>query len=174
MTDGSLALRLQPKLVSGTFHWARFVTQYRITLYNDTVEGVGVRLRSSALMYESGDTLWPLIGCVFRVDRHIALAKLQSPTVRWSYFGDESKPMYLGGPVSMINHACRQHSNVVLKVLDRDDMDAQIQRYPCKTIVAVAETRISPKDRIYACYDYNADDLFASRGIACQLCKVDE
>ena len=170
--NGPLSSPQHPQLVSGTFHWARFVTQKQFTLYFDEVEGVGVVTARSAHPYEGGHTLWPLIGPIERVATRIALAKLESSSDRWSYFGDLNKPMYLGGPVSLINHACRRHSNVILKFIEIRDSAQQIQRYPGETMVAVAETRINANDRIYTCYDDNADDLFITRGIRCRSCIV--
>ena len=156
---------------TGTFHWAQFLTQSRVKTYVDIVEGVGVRLCTTARVYEGGETVWPLIGRVFKVARDIVMASMtQCSSERWSFFERAEIPMYLGGPISLINHACRKHCNVVIKAIEKQSENADTQRWVNETVVAVAEMRIEPNDRIYVCYDDCADGLFASRKIFCLMC----
>ena len=157
--------------VSSSYYWARYLTSPRICTYFDVNEQLGVRMQDDARRpYECGEELWPLLGRLHDIDID-TVKRTYVVGARWSFFGT-SPPMYLSGPVSLINHACQKHSNVVIKPVDRypNWIRTRSQSFYDKCVVAVAETRISAGDRVYATYDSDNRALKAARGIECMLC----
>ena len=154
-----------------TYQWARFLAQSKVAAYYDDTEQVGVRLGVAQAQVECGEEIWSLCGVLEHIDESIVRAPLRQG-VRWSYYGFHPT-MYLSGPISMINHACRLHFNVSLQKMRAPSW---AWRSPTLTgnkpdfIVAVAERRIEAFDRIYAVYDDDEESLTSSRGIGCLIC----
>ena len=166
------ALNVLKTTALSTYSWARYLTSRTLRTYFDVTEQLGVRMKDDATRdYECGEEVWPLIGQLLDIDIKIVMAKY-SVGERWSFFGT-SPPRYLSGPVSLINHACRKHSNVTIKPIDRYPSwfptRSDFVRERC--VVAVAETRIYAGDRIYATYDDNTSGLQRTRGIVCIYCR---
>ena len=154
-----------------TYQWARFIAQSKVTVYYDDTEHIGVRLCDSEAQVDCGEEIWALCGGLENLDESIVRAPLEEG-VRWSYYG--SNPiMYLSGPISMINHACRLHFNVSLQKMRAPSWactSTALARGHSYFMVAVAERRIEAKDNIYVVYDDDESSLLASRGISCLIC----
>ena len=149
-----------------SYPWARFLVQHRIAAYEDPIEQLGAHLALQSVPYEGGETVHALFGALHVIDQ-IEVTQRTHMRQRWSYFGQQGRVHYLSGPISLINHACHEHSNVVLKLVKYGG----IRRPETARMVAVAERQIMPGDKIYATYDNDAELLFETRGIACNLCK---
>ena len=164
--DASLQTRVNvEQVLELTYAWARFLIQQRIRAYNDPIEQLGARLALHAVPYECGETLDALFGALHVVDP-IRVTQLTQIHQRWSFFGRQGSAYYLSGPISIINHACHDHSNVVLKSLTYGGL----RQCKLTKMVAIAERQILPGDIIYATYDNDSDYLFETRGIICNLC----
>ena len=165
--DASLRTRVTvEQVLELSYAWARFLIQKRIVAYNDPVEQLGAKLAVNAVSYEGGETLHALFGSLHFVDP-IQVLKCTNMRQRWSYFGQQGSARYLSGPISLINHACHDHSNVVLKLLTY----GKSPHREMSRMVAVAERRITAGDKIYASYDNDTENLFQTRGIQCNLCR---
>ena len=165
--DASLRAFVEVKQVLElTYAWARFFVQQRITVYDDPVEQLGAQLALDTVPYEGGETLHALFGALHVVDpTHVCQSTHMRQ--RWSYFGRQGSARYLSGPISLINHACHEHSNVVLKLMRY----GKSRRRQLTRMVAVAERQIMPGDKIYATYDNDSKSLSESRGIKCNICN---
>ena len=158
-------------LVSTTLYWARYLSSPLLCTYFDIKEQLGVRIADNAIRrFECGEEIWPLLGQLHDNDVAIVMARY-AVGQRWSFFGT-SPPRYLSGPVSLINHACHRHSNVIIKPVEHLPQWNRTSRQSINQncFVAVAETRISPGERVYATYDMDAIELKRTRGIECSLC----
>ena len=158
-------------LVSTTIIWARYLTSPLLCTYFDIKEQLGVRIADNAIrIFECGEEIWPLLGKLHEIDVEIVKARYAIGQ-RWSFFGT-SPPRYLSGPVSLINHACHRHSNVIIKPVEHQPQWNRTSRQSISQncFVAVAETRISPGERVYATYDMDDIELKRTRGIECSLC----
>ena len=165
-----MELVLKKVLVTSTFFWARYVTDIRMRTYFDITEQLGVQLQQHVdRPYECGEEIWALLGELHPINIDNVLAKSKKGE-RWSFYGT-SPPRYLSGPVSLINHACHKHSNVIIKpIVDNSPIWLLNRSTSQQVFVAIAETRISAGDRIYATYDRDASELQRSRGIKCNVC----
>ena len=165
--------QVEHQLVHASYLWARYLTNNSLGTYFDKAEQLGVFIVDRASkIYECGEEIWALTGQLHAINIDIIMAHYEVGE-RWSFFGT-SPPCYLSGPVSLINHACRNHSNVVIKRVDRFPSWLQSRVRPCPDpfVVAIAETRICVGDRVYATYDRNDTDLKNQRGIECNVCKT--
>ena len=145
--------------------------QSKVAAYYDDTEQVGVRLGVAQARVECGEEIWSLCGVLEHIDESIVRAPLRQ-SVRWSYYGFHPT-MYLSGPISMINHACRLHFNVSLQKMRAPSWawrSPTLAGNKPDFIVAVAERRIEAFDRIYAVYDDDEESLISCRGIGCLIC----
>ena len=67
-----------------------------------------------------------------------------------------TKDVYLGGPISLANHACSKHSNCVLNLNDGVRLDADIF--------------IMSGQRVYICYSSDEEEIARTRGFRCAVC----
>jgi len=148
------------------YPWASLLVQQRIAVYNDAVEQLGARLAFDTVPYEGGETVHALFGALHVVDP-ARVCQSTHMRERWSYFGRQGSAQYLSGPISLINHACHEHSNVVLKLMSYGKSSRRL----LTRMVAVAERQIMPGDKIYATYDNDTKSLSESRGIKGNICK---
>ena len=149
-----------------SYAWARFLVQQRITVYDDPVEQLGAQLALDTVLNEGGETVHALFGALHVVNP-TQVCQSTHMRQRWSYFGRQGSARYLSGPISLINHACHDHSNVVIKLMTYGKRNhRQLTR-----MVAIAERQIMPGDKIYATYDNDSKSLSESRGIKCNICK---
>jgi hypothetical protein len=157
-------------LVESSYYWARYITDLRMRTYFDITEQLGVQLHQQVdRPYEGGEEIWGLVGTLHTIHIDNVLAKLTKGE-RWSFYGT-SPPRYLSGPVSLINHACHKHSNVIIKPIVEKRPSWLISGSRFQPVyVAIAETRISAGDRIYATYNRDESELRTTRGIECNVC----
>ena len=163
-------LLLKQVLVKSTYFWARYLTDRRMRTYFDVTEQLGVQLQHEVdRPYECGEEIWALVGELHPINIENVLAKSEKGE-RWSFYGT-SPPQYLSGPVSLINHACHKHSNVIIKpVIDNSPIWLLTGCTSQQFFVAIAETRICAGDRIYATYDQDERELRKTRGMECNVC----
>ena len=67
-----------------------------------------------------------------------------------------TKDLYLGGPLSLVNHACSRHSNCVLNLKGGVRLSV--------------DTFIMSGQRLYMCYNSNEDEMRRVRGFGCAIC----
>jgi len=136
------------QFIEAAFVWYKFLNQKHFRPYWDDVEGVGVSvMRDFFPPYD----LRLLDG--FSVPLPDSIQQLvPPPMIRDS----RTKDLYLGGPLSLVNHACSRHSNCVLNL---------------KGAVRLSvDTFIMSGQRLYMCYNSDEDEMRRVRGFGCAIC----
>ena len=135
--------------LAGVYIWYKFLNQHHFRPYWDEVEGVGVSVLRD--FFPPLD-LSRLHG--FSVHLPVDVRSTNPPKlIRDSRTAD----LYLGGPVSLVNHACSKHSNCILNLTDG--------------VRLAADTFVKSGDRIYICYNESEDELLQIRGFSCAVCN---
>jgi len=133
---------------SGIYIWYKFLNQQHFRPYWDIQEGVGISVMRD---YYPPHDLSLLEG--FSVPLSAHAREFEDPKfVRDSRTND----VYIGGPLSLVNHACSKHSNCVLIVVDG--------------VRLAADSYINAGRRVYMCYNSNEDELIRWRGFGCAVC----
>jgi hypothetical protein len=129
------------------FVWYQFLKQNHFRPYWDKVEGVGIQVMRD--FYPPHD-LRLLDG--FTVPLPPVVKHVPPPKgIRDS----RTKDVYLGGPISLVNHACSKHSNCVLNLKDDVRLGADIF--------------IMNGQRVYICYT-SEHEMARTRGFTCAVC----
>ena len=136
------------QFLQAAFVWYNFLCQQHFRPYWDNDEGVGIIVQRD---YHPPLDLRQLEG--FSVRLPAAIRDSVAP----KFIRDSrTKDLYIGGPVSLVNHACSKHSNCVLNLKDR--------------VSLAADTFIQSGERVYICYNSKEDELLRSRGFQCAVC----
>jgi hypothetical protein len=136
------------EFLKSVFIWHMFLNQKHFRPYWDSVEGVGISVMRD---FFPPHNLRLLDG--YLVPIPTALLHVPPPKyIRDSRTADS----YIGGPVSLVNHACSKHSNCVLSLDDG--------------VRLAADTFIMSGAKIYICYNDKEDELLSSRGFKCAIC----
>ena len=136
------------QFLQAAFVWYNFLCQQHFRPYWDNDEGVGIIVQRD---YHPPLDLRQLEG--FSVRLPAAIRDSVAP----KFIRDSrTKDLYIGGPVSLVNHACSKHSNCVLNLKDR--------------VSLAADTFIKSGERVYICYNSKEDELLRSRGFQCAIC----
>ena len=134
--------------LSHVFIWYKFLIQQHFRPYWDDIEGVGISVMRD--FFPPLD-LRRLEG--YSVPLPMDVRADRSPRlIRDSRTAD----LYLGGPVSLVNHACSKHSNCVLNLKEG--------------VFLAADTYIKSGTRIFICYNSNEAEMLESRGFICAVC----
>jgi hypothetical protein len=135
--------------LNAVFSWYEFLKQNHFRPYWDDIEGVGISvMRDFFPPYD----LRLLYGFLEPLPASIRDA-LPPKFIRDSRTIDH----YIGGPLSLANHACSKHSNCVLRVTDGH-------------VCLAADTFIMVGQRVYICYDSNEQNMLTFRGFKCAVC----
>ena len=129
--------------------WYNFLNQKHFRPYWDKVEGVGI-FQVMRDFYPPYD-LRLLHG--FSVPLPADVKYAPSPM---RLRDSRTKDVYLGGPLSLANHACSKHSNCVLNLIDG--------------VRLTADVFIMSGQRVYICYSANEDEIARTRGFRCAVC----
>ena len=130
--------------------WIRLLQDSAVACYWDAVEQIGVHLNCKSLL--QGDS----IACLAPLCISVNALSVSLQAKAFGRFSFTSSNEYLAGPASLINHACKRHSNVVV---DYNDLE-----------VVIDVPRIHQFDRLYSTYN-TPNEMFLSRGITCRRCR---
>ena len=133
---------------NAVFVWYNFLNQQHFRPYWDDVEGVGIQVMRD--FYPPHD-LRLLHG--FTVPLPALVQQLPPPKL---IRDSRTKDVYLGGPISLANHACSKHSNCVLNLNDGVRLGADIF--------------IMSGQRVYICYSSDEEEIARTRGFRCAVC----
>ena len=136
------------KIFNAVFVWYNFLNQQHFRPYWDDVEGVGIQVMRD--FYPPHD-LRLLHG--FTVPLPALVKQLPPPKL---IRDSRTKDVYLGGPISLANHACSKHSNCVLNLNDGVRLGADIF--------------IMSGQRVYICYSSDEEEIARTRGFRCAVC----
>lgn len=129
------------------FKWVPLLQSQRLEPYFSPSVGLGIRTTANVASHAY---LYELRGTVTRVSRERAEAPAPE-NARWSYI-DRG---YVGGPISLLNHACVTHSSVEAE---------------WDTHIVCTVRPLPPSTPITSPYDDNEMALYGSRGIYCLSC----
>ena len=136
------------EFIDAAFVWYKFLNQKHFRPYWDDVEGVGVSvMRDFFPPYD----LRQLDG--FSVPLPDSIQQLLPPLM---IRDSRTKDLYLGGPLSLVNHACSRHSNCVLNLKGGVRLSV--------------DTFIMSGQRLYMCYNSDEEEMRRVRGFGCAIC----
>jgi hypothetical protein len=136
------------QFLQAAFVWYTFLRQQHFRPYWDDIEGVGIIAQRN---FNPPDDLRQLQGF------SVSLPHFVRDTVLPKLIRDSrTRDLYIGGPVSLVNHACSTHSNCVLDLNHRVSLSA--------------DTFIESGTRVYICYNSNEDEMLRARGFQCAVC----
>jgi hypothetical protein len=135
--------------LAGVHIWYEFLNQNHFRPYWDDVEGVGVSVLRE---FFPPLNLSQLQGFAVRLPVHV-----QSTNPPKLIRDSRTADMYLGGPISLVNHACSKHSNCILNLTDG--------------VQLAADLYVNSGGRIYICYNDSEDELLRIRGFGCAVCN---
>ena len=99
------------QFLNAVFVWYNFLCQNHFRPYWDSDEGVGIQVMRD---FHPPHDLRQLEGFSVRLP-----ATVQDSNPPKFIRDSRTKDLYIGGPVSLVNHACSKHSNCVLNLTDR-------------------------------------------------------
>ena len=141
--DGSPTLFLSRVLL-----WVDFLRQDDVRPYWCDVEGVGILSRTevdSALPFKA------LTGFMKALPKSLQESLVPIPGVRMSRTSDK----YIGGPISLVNHACKIHANC---------------HFNYNKCCLEAEDFIGVNQKLRYVYNSNEDELLTTCGFKCFVC----
>jgi len=137
------------EFLKAVFVWFNFLCQKHFRPYWDNEEGVGIQVLRD---FFPPHDLRLLDG--FSVPLPATVQHSNPP----KFIRDSrTKDLYIGGPVSLVNHACSKHSNCVLNLTE-------------DRVRLAADTFIMIGKRVYICYNSSEEELLQSRGFKCAIC----
>ena len=136
------------QFLNAVFVWYNFLCQNHFRPYWDSDEGVGIQVMRN---FHPPHDLRQLEGFSVRLP-----ATVQDSNPPKFIRDSRTKDLYIGGPVSLVNHACSKHSNCVLNLTDRVRLAADI-------FIMIGQ-------RVYICYNGSEDEMLQARGFQCAIC----
>ena len=129
--------------------WVNFLRQDEVRPYRCDIEGVGILSRAE---FEPGLPFQSVTGFMKTLPR--SLLDILTPVAgkRMSRTSDK----YVGGPISLVNHACKKHANC---------------HFDHNGCVLVSEDYIGAGQKLRYVYNDNKDELFLTTGFKCFTCS---
>ena len=128
--------------------WVEFLRQQQVRPYWCSIEGVGIMSRCEL---DAGLPFDTVTGFMKTLPKALLDTVAPVPGTRMSRTEDK----YVGGPISLVNHACNKHANC--------HFDHQL-------CALVAEDYIGPGQTLRYVYNSCEDELFVSSGFKCCIC----